>query len=267
MSWIEVNGASLRYDLSGNGREPLVLIHEVGGCMESWDDVLPAFQREFRVLRYDQRGFGMSERTRVIEMDGVVADLVALLDALRITETVRLAGCAMGAAIALAFAGRHPARAGRIAVASPATWANADPAAARKRIEETERGGVRAVEVSSLNASYPENMRALDRARFERFRLRWLANDPEAMAAILKMSTNPAFDLSADLARIGAPTLVIGCTHDGIRPPTMVAKVAAQIPGAKYVEASSGHFMAVETPDLFVELALPFLRGGAAAAR
>jgi 3-oxoadipate enol-lactonase len=267
MSWIEVNGASLRYDLSGNGHEPLVLIHEVGGCMESWDDVLPAFQREFRVLRYDQRGFGMSERTRVIEMDGVVADLVALLDGLRITERVHLAGCAMGAAIALAFAGRHPARAGRIAVASPATWANADPAAARKRIEETERGGVRAVEQSSLSASYPENMRALDRARFERFRLRWLANDPEAMAAILKMSTNPAFDLSADLARIGAPTLVIGCTHDGIRPPAMVAKVAAQIPGAKYVEASSGHFMAVETPDLFVELALPFLRGGAAAAR
>lgn len=267
MSWIEVNGASLRYDLSGNGREPLVLIHEVGGCMESWDDVLPAFQREFRVLRYDQRGFGMSERTRVIEMDGVVADLVALLDALRITERVHLAGCAMGAAVAVAFAGRHPARAGRIAVASPATWANADPAAARKRIEETERGGVRAVEQSSLSASYPENMRALDRARFERFRLRWLANDPEAMAAILRMSTNPAFDLSPDLARISAPTLVIGCTHDGIRPPAMVAKVAAQIPGAKYVEASSGHFMAVETPDLFVDLALPFLRGGAAAAR
>ena len=267
MSWIEVNGASLRYDLSGNGREPLVLVHEVGGCMESWDDVLPAFQRDFRVLRYDQRGFGMSERTRVIEMDGIVADLVALLDALRITERVHLAGCAMGAAIALAFAGRYPARVGRIAVASPATWANADPAAARKRIEETERGGVRAVEVSSLNASYPENMRALDRARFERFRLRWLANDPEAMAAILRMSTNPAFDLAADLARIGAPTLVIGCTHDGIRTPAMVAKVAAQIPGAKYIEASSGHFMAVETPDLFLDLTLPFLRGGASAAR
>jgi 3-oxoadipate enol-lactonase len=267
MSWIEVNGASLRYDLSGSGHEPLVLIHEVGGCMESWDDVLPAFQREFRVLRYDQRGFGMSERTRVIEMDAIVADLVALLDALRITEPVHLTGCAMGAAIALAFAGRHPGRAGRIAVASPATWANADPVAARRRIEETERGGVRAVEQSSLSASYPEHMRALDRARFERFRLRWLANDPQAMAAILRMSTNPAFDLSAELARINAPTLVIGCAHDGIRPPAMVAKVAAQIPGAKYVEASSGHFMAVETPDVFVDLALPFLRGGAAGAR
>jgi 3-oxoadipate enol-lactonase len=164
------------------------------------------------------------------------------------------------------MAGRYPARVGRIAVASPATWANADPAAARKRIEETERGGVRAVEQPSLSASYPDNVRALDRARFERFRLRWLGNDPEAMAAILTMSTNPAFDLSQDLARITAPTLVIGCTHDGIRTPAMVAKVAGLIPGAKYVEASSGHFMAVETPELFGDLALPFLRGGAAEA-
>ncbi len=87
------------------------------------------------------------------------------------------------------------------------------------------------------------------------------------MAAILRMSTNPAFDLSADLARITTPTLVIGCTHDGIRTPAMATKVVAQIPGAKYIEASSGHFMAVETPDLFVDLAVPFLTSGAVGAK
>jgi 3-oxoadipate enol-lactonase len=76
---------------------------------------------------------------------------------------------------------------------------------------------------------------------------------------------DPAFDLSADLARISAPTLVIGCTDDGMRTPAMVAKVAARIPGAKYVEAVSGHFMAVETPDLFTELAVPFLKGASTA--
>src|SRR5215471_16789153 len=175
MDRIEVNGASLRYDLSGSGPETVVLIHEVGGCIESWDDALAGFQRRFRVLRYDQRGFGLSEKTRVITMDATVADMVALLDGVGITGPVHLAGCAMGAAIALAFAGRHPGRVGRIVAASPATWANADPAAARKRIEETERGGVRAVEQGSLAASYPEAMRALDRPRFERFRRRWLA--------------------------------------------------------------------------------------------
>jgi 3-oxoadipate enol-lactonase len=261
MSWIEANGTSLRYDLSGRGEQTVVLPHEVGGCIESWDEAVPAFQAEFRVLRYDQRGFGLSEKTRVITMDGIVADLVALLDGLELRAPVHLAGCAMGAAIALAFAGRYPARVGRIVAASPATWANVDPAAAQKRIAEIERGGPRAVEAASLGASYPEVMRALDRDRFARFRRRWLGNDPEAMGAILKMSSDPAFDLRGDLARITAPTLVIGCTHDGIRTPPMVSKVAATIRGARYVEVSSGHFMAVETPDLFTELAVPFLKG------
>jgi len=139
------------------------MVHEVGGCIESWDDALSAFQPHFRVLRYDQRGFGLSEKTRAITWTASWPIWRALLGALGIAGPVHLAGCAMGAAIALAFAGRHPGRAGRIVAASPATWANANPDIARKRIEETERGGVRAVEPASLSASYPENMRVLDR--------------------------------------------------------------------------------------------------------
>jgi len=261
MDWIEANGASLRYELSGSGSETVVLIHEVGGLIESWDDAVGAFQRSFRVLRYDQRGFGLSEKTRLITMDGIVADLAALLDVLGLRAPVHLAGCAMGAAIALAFAGRHPTRVSRVVAASPATWANTVRVGSQSRVDQFERDGVRAVESVSLRASYPEIMRRLDPARFERFRRRWVGNDPAAMTAMLRMSTNPAFDLSADLARITAPTLVIGCTHDGIRTPDMVAKAAAAIPGARYVEANTGHFMAVETPDLFTELAVPFLKG------
>src|SRR5882724_13223350 len=165
MNWIEANGASLRYDLSGSGSETVLLIHEVGGCIESWDDALPAFQGRFRVLRYDQRGFGMSEKTRAISMDGIVADLVALLDALRIAGPVHLAGCAMGAAIALAFAGRYPARVGRIAVASPATWANADPAAARARRRACGGAGEPERLVPGEHAgSRPRSLRALSPA-------------------------------------------------------------------------------------------------------
>src|SRR5204862_6822502 len=262
MDWIEANGASLRYELSGSGSETVVLIHEVGGLIESWDDAVGAFQRSFRVLRYDQRGFGLSEKTRLITMDGIVADLAALLDALGLRAPVHLAGCAMGAAISLAFAGRHPTRVSRVVAASPATWAKTVRVGSQSRVDQFERDGVRSVESVSLSASYPEIVRRLDPARFERFRRRWVGNDPAAMAAILRMSTNPAFDLSADLARITAPTLVIGCTQDGSRTPAMATKVGSQLPGANYIEASSGHCMPVETPELFVELAAPFLTAG-----
>jgi len=162
MDWIEANGASVRYELSGSGSETVVLIHEVGGLIESWDDAVGAFQRSFRVLRYDQRGFGLSEKTHVITMDGIVADLAALLDALGLRAPVHLAGCAMGAAIALAFAGRHPSRVSRVVAASPATWANTVRVGSQSRVDQFERDGVRAVESVSLSASYPEIVRRLD---------------------------------------------------------------------------------------------------------
>jgi 3-oxoadipate enol-lactonase len=82
MPWIEANGASLRYELSGAGKETLVLVHEAGGCLESYEDALPGLEKEFRVLRYDQRGFGFSEKARELTFEGVAADLAALLDAL-----------------------------------------------------------------------------------------------------------------------------------------------------------------------------------------
>lgn len=85
MPWIEANGASLRYELSGSGKETLVLVHEAGGCLESYEDALPGLEKEFCVLRYDQRGFGFSEKVRELNFETVVADLAGLLDALKIT--------------------------------------------------------------------------------------------------------------------------------------------------------------------------------------
>src|SRR5205085_3560499 len=96
MPWIEANGASLRYELSGSGRETLVLVHEAGGCIESFEDTLPGLEKEFRVLRYDQRGFGFSEKVRELTFATVVADFAGLLDALRISDPVHVQGCAMG---------------------------------------------------------------------------------------------------------------------------------------------------------------------------
>src|ERR1700754_1442194 len=110
MPWIEANGASLRYELSGAGKQTLVLMHEAGGCVESYEETLPGLEKEFRVLRYDQRGFGFSEKVRELTFETVVADLAGLLDALKISSPVCVAGCAMGSDFSVGFAARHPKR-------------------------------------------------------------------------------------------------------------------------------------------------------------
>ena len=259
MDWIDANGVSLRYDLSGSGKEAVILIHELGGGIESFDEVMPAFQREFRILRWDQRGFGISEKTRVITMDNILADLVGLLDALGIEGACHAAGTAMGAIIAIAYAARHPRRVKRLAIASPPAGVNDAIVAQREERDAAIRqGGMRAAAETSLARSYPQALRG-NAARFNRYRNRWIASDPEGYIAGNEMTVK--MDPTGDFAKITAPTLVIGCTHDPIRPPTGSKKAAEAIKGARYIEVESGHFMAVETPELFVKHVVPFFKG------
>lgn len=261
MPWIEANDASLRYALSGSGAEVLVLVHEAGGCLESYEEAAGALERAFRVLRYDQRGFGFSEKVRALAFPGVLADLAGLLDALAIAAPVHLAGCAMGADFAAGFAAHHPGRVARLMLASPLSGSNAGRSAPTlERAALVEREGVRAAMQASHERSYPENLRALDRERFRRYQARWVCNTPASFVAQARMMSD--LDLASDYARIRCPTLVIGAQHDALRPPAMAKKVAEAIAGAQYLLADTGHFMNVQTPQLFADTALAFFRGG-----
>src|SRR4051812_7160044 len=121
MNFIEANGVSLRYAVEGVGK-PVVLIHEMGGTMESWGLLAPLLAAQRRVVRYDTRGAGFSEKARSpLKIDTMTGDLIALLDGLGIHEKVSLVGTAIGGAIALHTAYKHPDRVAAAIVSSPAT--------------------------------------------------------------------------------------------------------------------------------------------------
>lgn len=266
MKWLEVNGVSLRYELSGlpDASAPVVLlIHELGGCLESWDETLPAFQKAFRVLRYDQRGFGQSEKVKgTLSLDDMVMDIVALLEALAIHSPVHVVGSALGSGIAAAFAARYPGRVSRMVIQSLVTRSN--PAThdhMLARAAEVERSGMRAQVQASLDRSYPEILRG-NRHRFDTYRTRWVTNDPYGFAAVNRMLLH--MNIDAELGNISAPTLLIGCKYDVLRPLALERELSKLIPGVRYVEADSGHFMHAQSPEMFVQLALPFLQEHAA---
>jgi 3-oxoadipate enol-lactonase len=259
MDFIEANGAGLRCELSGSGDRTLVLVHEMGGSLESWDDVAPRFTKSRRVLRYDTRGAGMSQKVRgELALDTMADDIAALLDHFGIAGKVALAGVAVGGAIALHFAARYKERANAVAVGSPATGIAAERrAAALERLARIEAAGMAsAVEDSMLNGYAPE-LRG-DIKRFERFRTRWLGNDPSSYATIWRMLA--AADMRDELARLACPVLVIGGSLDRVRPPPLAESVAKAIPGARYVEIRTGHYMSVQTPDLIFDCIDEFLK-------
>jgi 3-oxoadipate enol-lactonase len=261
MDFIEVNGTALRYDLTadlaGAGSPTLVLIHEMGGTLESWDLVLPMLARTRRVLRYDTRGAGLSQKVRgPLTIDTMVDDLAALLDALAIVGKVSLAGVAVGGAIALHVAVRCPERIAAVVVSSPATGIALDRRpAVLARVERMEREGLHAV-ADSLDSSYPPAMRG-DAARFAAFRARWFGNDPASFAAIYRMLA--VTDLQPELPHVACPVLVLAGTLDGTRPPTLVEPVARAIPGARYAVLETAHYAAVQTPDLYAQAVAEFL--------
>jgi 3-oxoadipate enol-lactonase len=258
MNWIEVNGTSLRYELSGSGKTTLVLVHEMGGTLDSWDQVLPALNNVRQVLRYDTRGAGLSEKIDGrVTFDDMADDVAALLDALGIKGKVALAGTAVGAAIAIHFAVRHAARTGALVVTSPATGVAADRRQATlDRAAAAETQGMRALVEQSLANSYPPEVRH-DAEEFRKFRARWLANDPQSFAAINRMLADST--VTDELPRIACPTLVIGCTHDKLRPPSAIEPMAKQIRNAEYLEINSGHFAGVQTPGLISQAFHSFL--------
>jgi 3-oxoadipate enol-lactonase len=259
MDFIESDGLTLRYELSGKGDRTLVLVHEMGGSLESWDDVVPRFAESRRVLRYDTRGAGMSQKARgQLGIDTMADDIAALLDALGIVGRVALAGIAVGGAIALHFAARYSERTSAVAVGSPATGIAPDRrAAALERAANIEAAGMAFAVADSMLNGYAPELRG-DIKRFERYRARWLGNDPASYATIWRMLAD--MDMQAELTRLRRPVLVIGGSLDRVRPPALAEAVANVIPGARYVEVSTGHYMAVQTPDLISDCIDEFLR-------
>jgi 3-oxoadipate enol-lactonase len=247
MNWIEVNGTGLRHELSGGGPSTLVLIHEMGGTLDSWDQGLGALNNGRQVLRYDTRGAGLSEKINgAVTWNDMADDLKGLLDALNITGKVALAGIAVGAAIGAHFAVRYPDRAAALVLHGPAPGVSADRRQQTlDRAATVEAGGMRAVVETSLANSYPPIVRHNEDV-FRQFRARWLANDPQSFAAINRMLA--AEDISGELTKIACPTLVTAGRHDGLRPSSIIEPMAKQIPGAEFLELNTGHFASIQTP-------------------
>jgi pimeloyl-ACP methyl ester carboxylesterase len=102
-----VNGVRLCYELAGSG-DPLVLVHGSWVDHHSWDAVVGPLAGSLRVLTYDRRGHGRSERP---DGQGSVFedadDLAALIEALDLAPA-HVAGNSFGGVVALRAAARHP---------------------------------------------------------------------------------------------------------------------------------------------------------------
>jgi 3-oxoadipate enol-lactonase len=257
--WRDIGGAAMRYGLAGAGPGTIVLLHEMGGSLESWDDVVGLLPEGYAVLCPDLRGAGMSERVTALTLDRLADDVHELVAELGLATPIVLAGIAVGGAVALHCAVRHPDLVGALVLMSPALGVPPELRRARLAVVDTVlRSGMRAIVEGALAGGYPDTIRARDPERYREFRCRWLANDPESFAATYRMLVD--LDLDAELAAIACPTCVVAGAHDAVRTPAAMEGVRDKIPGASFETLDCAHHMSVQEPGLVAELIGRFAR-------
>jgi pimeloyl-ACP methyl ester carboxylesterase len=104
--YADVDGGRLYYEVAGSGT-PVVLLHAFALDTRMWDDQFELFARDYRVIRYDARGFGRSSTPTPGQPYSHAEDLAALLAKLD-AHKPHLVGASMGGRFTLDFAVTQP---------------------------------------------------------------------------------------------------------------------------------------------------------------
>ena len=256
MAFIEANGTSFHYRLEGSSGPTVIFLHEIGGSLDSWDGVVPELAKRFRVFRYDQRGFGLTEKTRAhYSIDDLADDLQALIDSLKLQPPFHIVSLAASSMQALTFYKRSPERVASLVFCNPAPGVDPSRADALNSVAaKAENEGIRAIIPAMLDKSYPPELS--DRPTYDAYRGRYMGNDPVGFGNAFRMMAKT--NLINLLETVQAPALVIAGRQDYIRAVSVTEGIAKKIPGARFEIIDAGHFMPTTSPAALLALLQDF---------
>jgi pimeloyl-ACP methyl ester carboxylesterase len=267
MARLQANGIEIEYDVHGDASmSPLLLIMGLGVQLIHWDEgfVNELVQRGFYVIRFDNRDAGLSTKmeaagpadisgtlagtaTLAYTLEDLADDAVGVLDALHI-KAAHIVGASMGGFIAQLVAIHHPDRTlsltsimsgpgGHDAVPPTAEALEAlvrMPGPTREEIIESSMQA-RRLFAGEGNPFDDEEQRALVERAYDRSY--YPLGFGRQYAAILASKSR-----IAGLHNVKVPVLVVHGADDPLVPPENGRRVAAAVPGARYLELQgAGH--------------------------
>jgi pimeloyl-ACP methyl ester carboxylesterase/DNA-binding winged helix-turn-helix (wHTH) protein len=204
----------------------------------------------FRLVRYDGRGKGLSDRNAPdVSFDGFLRDLDAVVEALGIRRYA-LMGVSQGAPIAIAHAARYPER------VSALVLHGAYAQGRNKRSAAVERETAQAL-LSIMRQGWGDEGSAFMRAFSSvylpggtREQISWFAElqrmaTSAETAARLRVACDD-IDVTHLLEKVSCPTLVLHCRNDGVVPFDEGRRLAASVARAKFVPLASENHILLE---------------------
>ena len=215
-----------------------------------WRHWLAFFSAHFDLLRFDERGCGLSDRD-VDDLDEShwLSDLEAVVDAARPRFPVTLLGISQGGAAAIRYAIKYPERVSRLILYGSYArgWARRGESDARhyRAVSEMVRLGW-----GSDNPMFRQTFTARFLPGGSHEQLDWY-NDlcrktcsPEVASRLL--AARAFTDFSDLLPRLRVPTLVLHARNDEVVPFAEGRDLASTIPGAEFVELESRNHILLE---------------------
>jgi pimeloyl-ACP methyl ester carboxylesterase/DNA-binding CsgD family transcriptional regulator len=233
-----------------------------------WQHWLQFFAGNFRFLRYDERGCGMSEWSDAeLTVDQWATDLASVIEAARPDGPVSLLGISQGAAACIRYAAWYPERVSRMVLYggyARGTYMRQSPEAA------TTYHAIRDLMRVAWGSGNP-TFRQLFTSRFipggTQEQLQWfndlcLKTTTGEIAARL-LDARATLNVERLLGDVRAPTLVLHARKDAVVPFAEGRRLAEGIAGAEFVELDSrNHVLLADEPawQRFMDAVLEFLR-------
>ena len=248
----ETPSNTLQYRFDGPEEAPvLILGPSLGTTWHMFDRQVPQLAEQWRVFRFDLPGHGGAPAHPASSVPALAARLLATLDRLGV-ERFGYAGCALGGAIGIELALRHPERLAALAlIATSPRFGTADEFRQRGVIVRT--NGLDPIARTSPDRWFTERFATAQPAITDWAVQMVRTTDPGCyIAACEALAT---FDVRAELPGVGVPTLALVGSEDRVTGPAEARTLVAGIPDARLaVVPGASHLVPVEQPAAVTDL-------------
>ncbi|WP_221361696.1 4-carboxymuconolactone decarboxylase [Streptomyces beigongshangae] len=243
---------ALQYRFDGPEDAPvLILGPSLGTTWHMWDRQVPELTKQWRVFRFDLPGHGGAPAHPAGSVTELAERLLATLDGLGV-QRFGYAGCALGGAVGAELALRRPDRLASLTlIAASPRFGTADEF--RQRGVIVRSNGLDPIARTSPERWFTSGFAAAQPAITEWAVQMVRTTDPGCYIAACEALA--AFDIRAELGRIGVPTLVLVGSDDQVTGPAEARTLVAGIPDARLaVVPGASHLVPVEQPAAVTDL-------------